>query len=100
MYHLASSYKSISHVTVTVSTLMETAHAGQAPKQLFAWVVLQQEVLVRNRELISLHQPEEFGKGQKETHLSNHLPESFSLASILAEQGLHHQEGLWVRMIG
>ena len=27
-------------------------------------------------------------------HMSNHLPESFSLASILAEQGMHHQEGL------
>ena len=26
--------------------------------------------------------------------MSDHLPESFSLASILAEQGLHHQEGL------
>ena len=24
----------------------------------------------------------------------HHLPESFSLASILAEQGVHHQEGL------
>ena len=42
-------------------------------------------------ELISLHQLEEFGKGQKETpHVSNHLPESFFLASILAEQGVHH----------
>ena len=30
----------------------------------------------------------------------NHLPESFLLASILAEQGMHHQEGLWIRMIG
>ena len=26
--------------------------------------------------------------------MSNHLPESFSLASILAEQDIHHQEGL------
>ena len=25
--------------------------------------------------------------------MSNHLPESFSLSSILAEQGVHHQEG-------
>ena len=38
------------------STLIETCHPGQAP-----------EVLVRNTELISLHQPDEFGKGQKET---------------------------------
>ena len=35
----------------------------------------------------------------KKRHMSDHLPESFSLASILAEQGVHHQEGLWVRMI-
>jgi len=27
-------------------------------------------------------------------HVSDHLPESFSLASILAEQGMPHQEGL------
>ena len=26
--------------------------------------------------------------------MSEHLPESFSLATILAEQGVHHQEGL------
>ena len=26
--------------------------------------------------------------------MSDHLPESFSLASILVEQGVHHQEGL------
>ena len=32
--------------------------------------------------------------------MSDHLPESFSLASILAEQGKHHLEGLRVRMIG
>ena len=36
------------------STLIETCHPGQAP-----------EVLVRNTELISLHQPEEFGKRSK-----------------------------------
>ena len=30
----------------------------------------------------------------------DHLPESFSLASILAKQCMCHQEGLWVRMIG
>ena len=27
-------------------------------------------------------------------HMSDHLPESFPLAFILAEQGVHHQEGL------
>ena len=32
--------------------------------------------------------------------MSDHLPESFSLASILAEECVHHQEGLWVRMVG
>ena len=32
--------------------------------------------------------------------MSNHLSESFSLASILVEQGVNHQEGCWVRMIG
>ena len=26
--------------------------------------------------------------------MSDHFPDSFSLASILAEQGMHHQEGL------
>ena len=31
--------------------------------------------------------------------MSDHLPESFSLASILAEQGMHHQAGLWVRWL-
>ena len=51
-------------------------------------------------ELISHHQPEEFRKDQKETPHVDHLPESSSLASILAEQSMHHQEGLWVRMIG
>ena len=31
--------------------------------------------------------------------MSDHLPESFPLASILAEQGVHPQEGLW-EMVG
>ena len=53
-----------------------------------------QEVLVRDTELISHYQLEEFRKGQKETPHVNHLLESFLLASILAEQGVHHQEGL------
>ena len=32
--------------------------------------------------------------------MSDHLPGSFSLASILAEQGVHHQEGPRVRPTG
>ena len=46
--------------------LAETTHPGQAPQLPCAWGILQQEVLVRNAELTSHHQPEEFGKGQKE----------------------------------
>ena len=34
------------------------------------------------------------GKVKRRHHMSDNLPESFSLASILAEQGVHHQEGL------
>ena len=33
------------------------------------------------------------GKVKRRRHLSYHLPESFSLAYILAEQRVHHQEG-------
>ena len=32
--------------------------------------------------------------------MSIHFPESLSLASILAERCVHHQERLWIRMIG
>ena len=56
---------------------------------------------MRTRELISLHQPESSGKVKRRHHLSDHLPESFSPAFTLAEQGItlaeqgvHHQEGL------
>ena len=52
------------------------------------------EVLVRATELISHHQLEEFRKVKKRHHMSHHLLESSSLASILAEQGVHYQEGL------
>ena len=38
---------------------------GNRKKKTLAEVILQQEVLVRNKELISYHQPE-FRKGQKE----------------------------------
>ena len=39
------------------------------------------------------------GERLRRHHVSDHLPESFSLASILAEPGVHHQEGLWVRWL-
>ena len=39
------------------------------------------------------YQPEESGKGQRTHHVSDHVPESFLLASILAEPCVHHQEG-------
>ena len=52
-----------------------------------------------NTELIS-PQLEEFGKGQKRHHVSEHLSESFPLAFILAEQCVHHQEERSVTMIG
>ena len=45
-------------------------------------------------ELISHHQLEELGKVKRRYHMSDHLPESFSLASVLAERGVHRQEGL------
>ena len=47
---------------------------------------------MKNRELISHHQPEEFGKGQKETpHIR--LPPRILLSGIhLAEQGVHHRK--------
>ena len=61
--HKIDSWK---YLIVRLNTLTETTHPGQAPKEPFAWVILQQEVLVRNTELVSYHQPEEFGKGQKE----------------------------------
>ena len=47
---------------------------------------------MKNRELISHHQPEGFGKGQKETpHIR--LPPRILLSGIhLAEQGVHHRK--------
>ena len=55
---------------------------------------------MRNTELISHHQPEEFGKGKKETpHVQPPL-RILLVASILAEQCVCHQEGLCVRVIG
>ena len=66
------------------------------------WIILWQEVQVRNTELTSYRQPEEFRKSQKETPhvllISQYL--SFLVEFILAEQSVHHQEGPWVRIIG
>ena len=33
-------------------------------------------------------------RSKGDTTKGDHLPESFSMASILVEQGMHHQEGL------
>ena len=76
------------------NTVTETAHTGQAGTMVTICVSYAYwEVPVRNTKLLSHHQWEKLGKGQKETRVSYHLPESFSLASILAEQSLGHQEG-------
>ena len=80
--------------SVSGGTLTETARPGQTAQEASAWVVSGQEVLVRKTRLRSHHPPEEFGKGQRETPRSFHLPESSSLASILAERCARHQEGL------
>ena len=45
-------------------------------------------------ELINDHQLEESGKVKRRHHMSDDLPESFSLAAILAEQCMHNKEGL------
>ena len=57
---------------------------------------------MRNTELMTHHQPEEpppTGRVQERLKGDTvHFPESLSLASILAEQCMHHQERLWMRM--
>ena len=53
-------------VGVSGKTLTEVVHPGQARQKPLAWVILEQEVLVRNMELTSYHQPEEFEKDQKQ----------------------------------
>ena len=56
------------HVVVRGSTLTEPTHKPCTVVSI-AWDILQQEILVRNMELISHHQLEEVEKGQKEiTH--------------------------------
>ena len=57
---------------------------------------------IRNAELTSYHQTEEFRKIKRRSqsmHPTN-LPESFLLESILAERCRCHQEGPWVRVTG
>ena len=58
--------------------------------------------LVRNMELTSHHQQEEFRKGQQETGDASPyvLPKPFLLEPVLVEQCVGHREGPWVRMIG
>ena len=58
-----------------------------------------QVVPVRNTELIILHQPEEFGKGQKETPHVRPPPRILLSGIHLAKQGVHPQERLWVRWL-
>ena len=66
----------------------------------FAWVVLWQEILVRNTDLKSHTNWKSLGKVERRHHVQVHFPESLTLASILAEWCVHHQERLWIRMIG
>ena len=46
--------------------LFSSPEATAEFSSFFAWLILQQEVIVRNKELTSHHQQEEFGKDQKE----------------------------------
>ena len=68
--------------------LLRARHHGKHSHELFY------DRRSQNTELIGHHQTEEFGKGQKENHMFDHLPKSFLLASILAKQCVRHQEGL------
>ena len=56
-------------------------------KKTLAEVILQQKFLVRNKELTSHHQQEEFGKGPRERGdaCPSVFPDSFSLESISPE---------------
>ena len=47
------------------SAVTGTARPARAPQWPFSWAASRQEVLVRITKLITLYQPEEFGKGQK-----------------------------------
>ena len=45
--------------------LTQTTCPSQTWQELYAWVILQQEVLVKHPELTGYHQSEKFGEGQK-----------------------------------
>ena len=62
------------------------------------WVLLWQEVPVRNTELTRHHQPEEFEKGQKE--MPRVLPPSRILVGDHLSWAMHASSGPWVRIIG
>lgn len=82
-------------------TVTETSHPSQAPPWPSAWVILQQEVPVRNTALTSHYQPEESGKGQKRGLASPRVaPERSLLESVLPERWGRPREGPWVRTIG
>ena len=81
-------------------TVTETSHPGQAPPWPSAWVILQQEVLVRNTALTSRYQPEESGRGKREdspVHVSSQNPPCWNPCCLSGEGAL--QEGPWVRTI-
>ena len=62
------------------------------------WVNLWQKVPVRNTELTSHHQPEEFEKGQKE--MTRVLPPSRIPVGIHLGWAMRASSGPWVRIIG
>ena len=64
-------------------TLTETTHLGQLPVTI--WVSYFTIRGPDNVELTSQHQWKNSGKVKRRGHVSYYLPESFSLASILAE---------------
>ena len=70
-------------------------HHSNHLHEFFLW----QEVLLRNMELISLYQPEEFGKDQKETPPVRPPPRILLSGIHLGWTRLHHQEGLWVKWL-
>ena len=92
--HLLSWKSQVTAEHVWGNALTATALPCQAPQQPSAGAILWQEAPGRNPKLTSNHQPKEFGKVQRRHQVSYRLPESSSLASTLAEQGLRHQEGL------
>ena len=70
------------------STLTGTAHRSQARGH-----VLREGVLERNTELTGAANRKRAGEGKRRRHVSDHVPQAFSLASILAEPCVRHPEG-------